>query len=328
MGPNANLPERVEESMRLLVLGGTVFVGRAFVEAALDRGHEITLFHRGARGADLFPQVERVHGDRDGGLDALTGSWDAVVDTCGYLPRVVRQSAQRLQAMAPRYLFVSTISVYAEPTPPGSDESAPLIELADPTVEDIPAYYGGLKVLCEREVTAAYGDDAVLIRPGLIAGPHDPTNRFTYWAYRATQPGEILALDRRAQPMQLIDARDLAAFMVKALEEGLSGAFNTAGPDGTYGDMLAACGAKDLRWVSSAFLEEHEVNLPLLLPSDGSEDGLLQVSSAKAISAGLTYRPLAETAADTVRWRSSVETYDDRGFGLSAEREKELLQLA
>jgi 2'-hydroxyisoflavone reductase len=179
--------------VRLLVLGGTQFVGRALVEAALHGGHEVTLFHRGRTNADLFPEAEHVLGDRDGGLDLLRGrAWDACLDVCGYVPRVVRQSADLLRGAVGRYVFVSTISVYASLAEPAV-EGSPLAELADTAVEEITGEtYGGLKVLCEREVERAFGDDALVIRPGFVVGPHDPTGRFTYWAHRAAAGGEML----------------------------------------------------------------------------------------------------------------------------------------
>src|SRR5882762_6808084 len=202
--------------MRILVLGGTRFLGRGFVVAAQARGHELTLFNRGRTNPELHPRVERILGDRDGGLGALAGrTWDAVVDPSGFFPRVVGASARALAGSVGRYLFVSSISVYAEPIPHGVDETAPVAPLADPAVEDIGGgAYGGLKALCEDRVREAFGERATVVRPGLIVGPHDTTDRFPYWPRRIARGGEVLAPGEPSAPVQLIDARDLAAFMV------------------------------------------------------------------------------------------------------------------
>src|SRR5689334_13695101 len=198
--------------MDLLVLGGTVFVGRHLVEAALARGHRVTLFNRGRQNADLFPEAEKLRGDRDGDLSALVGRrWDAAIDVAGRVPRIVRQSAQLLADAVPHYTFISTISVYADYATPNLDESGPLATAADPTTEDPSgANYGPLKVLCEQEVERAFPDRALIIRPGLIVGPYDPTNRFTYWPRRVAQGGGVLAPNGPEQPARFIDVRDLA----------------------------------------------------------------------------------------------------------------------
>jgi 2'-hydroxyisoflavone reductase len=322
--------------MKLLVLGGTVFVGRHFVEAAVSRGHEVTIFHRGQRGAELFPDLDRVLGDRDGGLDALEGrEFDAVVDCCGYVPRVVRQSVEAFRDRAKAYLFVSTISVYADGNPAGMDEGAELIRLEDPTVEEVTGEtYGGLKVLCEEVVEEAFTGRSFIVRPGLIAGPYDPTNRFPYWVGRIAKGGEVLVPNRPTAPLQLIDARDLGLFMVLGLERGLTGTYNTAGPQMRFVDMIESChrlnmGAQ-LVWADEAFLAEQGIqlwgDLPLALPSEGS-DALMQVSSARAIAEGLTYRPLDQTTEDTGEWLRTEPPAGSPKYGLlTPEREAAALQ--
>lgn len=307
-----------------------MFVGRHFVEAALRRGHDITLFHRGKRGLDLFPGVDRILGDREGGLDAVEDlSYDAIVDTSGYLPRVVRQSVDRFAGSVPKYLFVSTISVYRDGIPHHSDESGDVIELEDPTTEDINQFYGGLKVLCEREVLKGF-PDALIVRPGLIAGPHDPTNRFTYWVDRIVKDGEVLVPNRPNQPLQLIDARDLANFMILGLESGLSGTYNTAGPESTFGAMIEACRKlrmdAQLVWASPEFLEKEGISLwqelTLAMPSD---DPMMTIDCSKAISAGLQTRSLDDTARDTLAWRRTLPDDVSYHHGLSPEKEAQAL---
>ena len=323
--------------MRILVLGGTRFVGRAFVEAALARGHALTLFHRGRTNAELFPGVDRVLGDRDGGLAALAGrTWDAVVDPSGYIPRVVGASARALAGASAQYLFVSSISVYAEPLVSGADEDAPMAKLADPTVEAITGEtYGGLKALCESVVRDAFADRALIVRPGLIAGPHDTTDRFPYWPRRLARGGEVLAPGDPKAPTQWIDVRDLAAWMLTLLERGITGCLNATGPAArlSLGDCLAriagAVGSDArLTWVNEAFLLERGVQpwleLPLWLPK--ADQALADVSIARALAQGLTFRPLEETVRDTLAWdRSREPSARPASPTLTPERETELL---
>jgi 2'-hydroxyisoflavone reductase len=254
--------------MRILVLGGTRFLGRAFVDAARARGHTLTLFNRGRTNPELHAGVERLTGDRDGGLAALAGrTWDAVMDPSGFFPRVVDASARALVGRADRYLFVSSISAYAEPLPRGVDEEAPLARLADPTVEDIGGgNYGGLKALCEERVRDAFADQALVVRPGLIVGPHDTTDRFPYWPRRLARGGEVLAPGSPDAPVQVIDARDLAGWMVSLLERGIAGTFNATGPSqpltlGRCLETIAAAvgGNARLTWVSDTFLDAGKV---------------------------------------------------------------------
>jgi 2'-hydroxyisoflavone reductase len=311
--------------VRLLVLGGTQFVGRACVEAALALGHDVTLFHRGRTNPDLFSTAEHVLGDRDGGLDSLAGrTWDACLDVCGYVPRVVAQSADLLRDAVGRYAFVSTISVYADFREPAV-EGGRLAELDDPTVEEITGgTYGGLKVLCEREVERAFGDRSLVVRPGFVVGAHDPTGRFTYWVHRAAAGGEMLVPASLAEALQFIDARDLADFMLGALADGRSGAFNVTGPvpEVTMLDVVAAAGGATAVVAADAFLAEREIDfrgLPLWFP-DPDLGKLMRTDVSRALAAGLTFRPLGETVRATLQDAEPVE-----GVGLPARQEAELL---
>lgn len=297
--------------MRLLVLGGTSFVGRHLVEAALGRGHAVTLFNRGRSHPGLFPEAEHLVGDRDGGLGVLAGGhWDAVIDTSGYVPRLVRDSARALAERVGRYVFISTISVYDDPAP-GADESAPLRALEDPTVETVTGEtYGALKVLCERVVEETYGDRSLIVRPGIIAGPHDPTDRFTHWAVAMAGPGPVIAPLPAEAPVQVIDARDLADWTLRMLESGASGTYNTVGPAEpvTRAGFLEALrppgGAAQVVWVDAEQVETEGLEPGKVFPlyTAPEDAGIFAVSAAKARQAGLTLRPLAETARDTVAW--------------------------
>ena len=323
--------------MRILVLGGTRFLGRAFVDAARARGHTLALFNRGRTNPELHAGVERLTGDRDGGLAALAGrTWDAVMDPSGFFPRVVDASARALAGRAQRYLFVSSISAYAEPLPRGVNEEAPLARLADPTVEDIGGgNYGGLKALCEERVRDAFADRALVVRPGLIVGPHDTTDRFPYWPRRLARGGEVLAPGSPDAPVQVIDARDLAAWMVTLLERGVAGTFNATGPSqpltlGRCLETIAAAvgGNARLTWVSDAFLDAGKVEpwmqMPLWLHA--ADQPLVTGNIARALAEGLTFRPLEDTARDTLAWERSLAAGTRASSPvLPAERERELL---
>jgi nucleoside-diphosphate-sugar epimerase len=332
--------------MRILVLGGTVFLGRHFVEAAIERGHRVTLFNRGRASAVACAQVEQVAGDRTGSLAELTSRrWDAVLDTSGYLPRVVRASADALASTVELYAFVSSISAYANFVP-GIEESAPVAEPPAGKEEELTVdNYGPLKALCEDEVQSALRDRALIVRPGLIVGPRDPTERFTYWVRRVARGGEILAPGEPNRPVQLIDVRDLANWVVRALEDGVTGVFNATGPEPplTFGAMLDGllCGTKSqprFTWLPDDFLLEHKVepfsDLPLWLTAEDAA-GFFGVDSSRAISRGLRFRSLSETARDTLAWDHGAknpirlpEQYDvgSRTAGLEPEREAELLR--
>lgn len=324
--------------MRILLLGGTAFLGRHLVEAALERGHEVTLFNRGKTNAELFPEVEKLIGDRDGQLEELAGrKWDAVIDTSGYLPRIVRQSARLLKEMAESYCYVSSISAYADFSAEEMDEASPLAVIEDEKSEDITAHYGALKALCEREVAEVFGQQAIIIRPGLIVGPHDPTGRFTYWPERFSEGGSILVPGQPERPIQFIDARDLAAWTIHLLESKGSGIYNAVSPAKklTMGRLVEACSQltdhSAAVWVSEPFLQEHGVGewmeLPLWLASSSNMPGFLAVSGERAARSGLVLRSIEATVRDTLEWVRSSGAHNDqaRKAGLSKAREAELL---
>jgi 2'-hydroxyisoflavone reductase len=334
--------------MQLLILGGTIFLGRYLVEAALVRGHTVTLFNRGQHNPDLFPEVEKLRGDRAADLSALRGRrWDAVIDTCGYVPRVVRASAELLADVVDHYTFISSISVYPHFKTIGLDESVPVGTLDDPNVEEVTGEtYGPLKALCEQAVEQALPGRALTIRPGLIVGPHDYSERFTYWVQRVAQGGEVLAPGRPERHTQIIDVRDLAEWTLRMAEARRTGTYNATGPnyDLTIGRLLDVCrdvSGSDARltWVSEEFLVEKEVGpwieLPLWIPeSDRDMLGFADVDCGKAIAAGLTFRDLAATVRDTLAWNATrpdgEQVEPSRALqpraGLKPEREAELLQ--
>ncbi|MCK4570542.1 NAD-dependent epimerase/dehydratase family protein [Candidatus Bipolaricaulota bacterium] len=325
--------------MKLLIIGGTVFLGRSLVEFALERGHEITLFNRGQSNVDLFPDVEQLHGDRDGGLDPLIGrTFDACLDTCGYFPRIVKASAQLLKNSVQQYAFVSSVSVYGDPLPEGVDESGVLATIDDPSLEEITGKtYGPLKALCEAEVSAAFGDCALLIRPGLIVGPYDPSDRFTYWPWRVDQGGQILAPGRPNRPIQFIDVRDLAAWILSMLESEEPGIYNIASTPGvfTMNSLLQTCcdataEVSEFVWMDDAFLKEHGVGawaeLPLWIPEDDPmARGFFDFRAERAVANGLTVRPLEETVRATMAWSRTRSNDHEWHSGLTKEREAELL---
>jgi 2'-hydroxyisoflavone reductase len=322
--------------MNLLILGGTVFLGRHLVTAAQDRGHHITLFNRGRTNPELFPDVEKIHGNRAADLDKLDNRrWDAVIDTSGYLPGVVYASAKALAGRVGRYLFISTISVYADFNRLHMDESAPVGRLEQPEQAELSnETYGPLKVHCEDAVQAVYGEQSLVIRPGLIVGPYDPTDRFTYWPMRIAQGGEVLAPEGPHVPIQFIDGRDLAEWCILGTENGLSGVYNATGPAAPYtlGELLTACqvvagSSADITWVSAAFLAEHQVipfgELPLWVPEESR--GISTVDCRRAIAAGVAFRPPEETVQDTLAWRRTLPDAPALRAGLTPARESELL---
>lgn len=325
--------------MKLLVLGGTVFLGRHIVAAALVQGHEITLFNRGRHNPDLFPEVEKLRGDRDGNLEILRGRhWDAVIDTCGYVPRIVRASAELLARSVEHYTFISSISVYADFSVPGLNEKAPVGKLQDERGEEITSEtYGPLKALCEQAVERAMPGRALIIRPGLIVGLHDPTDRFTYWPYRVAQGGEVLAPGHPDRTVQIIDVRDLAEWIVKMVEAPKMGTYNATGPDYTLtmGQLLKTCKSVSrsdatFTWVDERFLLDAGVQpwieLPLWVPDTEEHKGFSAVDCTKAILDGLSFRPLAETIQDTLAWVAARPSDMPCRAGLKREREVELLQ--
>jgi 2'-hydroxyisoflavone reductase len=324
--------------MNILIIGGTRFVGRAIAEDALARGHQVTLFHRGQTNPDLFPGAEHILGDRDGELTNLGDrQWDAVIDTCGYVPRIVGLSAEYLKDRVKRYIFISTISVYSESTERGRDEDAELATLTDETTEEITGEtYGGLKVLCEQIAERIMPGRVLVIRPGLIVGPHDPTNRFTYWPVRVRRGGDVLVPGDGSYPAQFIDVRDLAAFTLHMTEQQATGIFNATGPDValTLMDVLKAAQAvtgSSVEYVhaTAEFLAEKEVapwmEMPLWIPSEAGA-ALMAVSVQRGIDAGMRFRPLAETIRDTLAWYDSIQGDEQTwSAGMKAERETELI---
>ena len=316
----------------MLVLGGTKFLGRAVVETALARGHGVTLFNRGETNPELYPEVEKLHGDRRGDLSALAGrEWDAVIDTSGYLPGDVRASAEALRDSVVRYLFVSSVSVYADFSE-GPDEDSPRAELGDmPIDEMLPEYenYGPLKALCEHAVSEVYGDRAVIVRPGLIVGPHDPTGRFTYWPHRIARGGEFVVPGPPDAKVQFVDVRDLGAWLVDLCERGASSAFNATHPGISWAEVVESCqrvtGSDAWPvWIDGDGLAAREVGEWMELPMwlhDPDWVGMNRTDVSQAIDAGLTFRPLDDTVRATLEL---AETTDEAG--LKPERERELLE--
>lgn len=331
---------RVEDfpEKTLLVLGGTGFLGPHVVDAALAQGWKVTLFNRGKTNPGLFPDLEKLQGDRDGKLEALAGRrWRAVIDTSGYVPRIVRQSAELLAPNVAHYVFVSSISAYADFSKLGIAEDHPVATLEDPTTEEVMAAYGGLKALCEATVEEVLPGRAVNVRAGYIVGPRDPTDRFTYWPARVDQGGEVLAPGTPTDPIQVIDVRDLAKWMIGALEHQHMGVYNLVGPSIPFGRLLEtsqehAAAKSSLVWVDKEFLKaqggEAGLNLPIWVPpGEPGYEGFAQVSGQKAIDTGLTTRPLSDTVRDTLAWWRELpeERRSKLRAGLALEREKELL---
>lgn len=306
----------------LLVLGGTRFLGPAVVEAALAAGYEVTLFNRGKSDPDAFPELETLIGDRDpdvgAGLSALEGRrWSAVIDTSGYFPRHVRASAELLAPSVDHYIFVSSVSAYATHDKPGSTESDPVAKLEDPTVETMGEqfqHYGGLKALCEQAAEAAMPGRVANVRPGYIVGPRDPTDRFTYWPWRMAKGGTMVVPGSPDDPTQVIDVRDLGQWLVKVADQRTAGVYNAVGPEKPvrWGEVIEACRAATqsqakIVWAPLSFLEEREEPLPFPIwaPPAGETAGFHQYDNARAVAAGLTFRPIDTVVADLWAWFSS-----------------------
>lgn len=319
--------------MRLLVLGGTKFLGRAAVEAALERGHEVTLFNRGRTNPELFPEAERLVGDRGGDLSALEGrEWDAVIDPSGYVPRIVRASADLLAETVGHYVFVSSISVYADHSGPAREDDA-LAELdPDHSVDELRsdyANYGPLKALCEQTVADVFPGRHANVRAGLIVGPHDPTGRFTYWPHRVARGGDVVAPAPPDRKIQFVDVRDLGGWLVDLAERRVVGTYNATHPGQPWGDLLDACrdvSRSDARivWVPDEFLVEQGVGEWMELPlwvQDPEWRGMHLADVTRALDVGLTFRPLAETVRGTLD-----EAEPSADAGLTPEREAELLE--
>ena len=301
---------------RILILGGTGFLGPATVEAATARGHELTLFNRGRTRPGLFPKIETLLGDRDPekgeGLNALRNrKWDAVIDNSGYFPRQVSASAKLLAPNAGQYIFISSISAYADNSIENQDETAKLATTADPTVEKITEQtFGPLKVLCEKATAESFPGRATLVRPGYIVGPDDPSGRFTYWPVRIDRGGEVLAPGAPSDPVQIIDVRDLGAWLITLIEQGTTGTFNAAGPQDrlAWGDLLQACrkattAGHSMTWVPGDWIQRECPDVfPIWAPFLGDTRGFHTWKNARAVKAGLKLRSYVETAADTLRW--------------------------
>ncbi len=315
--------------MKILVIGGTRFVGRHIVAEALKRKHEISIFNRGSN-RDIFPDIQWLQGDRTSDVSSLEGkSFDAVIDTCGYTPQQLQLTNKVLRGIN-HYTFISTISVYAEPLAPFADETATLAELEQPTTEVTNESYGALKVLCEQSIQNTFSKSLIL-RPGIIVGPYDPTDRFSYWVWRTAQGGAMVAPGRINAPLQFIDARDLASFTLDSVEKSLTGTFNVVTPANSlcFGDLIETTleiskADTQVSWASEAFLEaQQHLDLPLYLPE--AHQSWWQVSSRNAVSHGLSFCNLEQTISDTLSWISLVENYKPKA-GLSEIQEKQLLE--
>ena len=338
--------------MELLVLGGPRFLGRFVIERALARGHHVTTFNRGRTEPALFPEVEKLRGDRAADLSALDGrTWDAAIDTSGFLPSTVRRMTDALRGRVGHYTFVSSISAYADFSRSRMDETSSVSSLTPEQWKDAegidaseprnsPAFlqlYGPLKTECERIVERAFPGRSAIPRPGLIVGPHDYMDRFPWWVRRVAEGGPVLAPGRPGRAVQVIDVRDLADWMVRLAEGAVPGVFNATGPARPLpmSELLEACRAvsrSDARfvWVDDAFLVERKLGaweeLPLWLPdSDTGHRGILDMNVDRALAAGLTFRPLLESARDTLAWLPRRGAQPWRA-GLAREKERALLE--
>lgn len=336
--------------MKLLIIGGTLFVGRHLVEAALARGHEVTLFNRGQSNAALYAEVEKLRGDRGHDLTALEGRrWDAVIDTCGYLPSHVQATAGLLADAVEHYTFISTLSVYREESMVGADESAPLLMLAKEhanalarmrslslmSTDKYKPLYGPLKVLCERAVESLMPGRVLTIRAGLIVGPEEYREGITYWIRRVAQGGDVLAPGRPGRPVQFIDARDLAEWAIRMIEARRTGPYNVTGPDYVLTmqqflrECATVCGGDDVNfvWASNRFLREFadSAEIPLWHPDEDRMARLSSINCGKAIGDGLAFRPLGDTLLDTLKWDAERPPEAERR-GIKPEREAQLLE--
>ncbi len=328
--------------MNILLIGGPKFVGHAVTESLLAQNHSVTFFNRGKTNPELFNgNVEKILGNRDGEISNIGNKkFDAVIDTCGYVPRIVKQSVDFLKDKATYYVFISSISVYEESAVHQRDEQAKVIELEDKETEDImgkPQNYGGLKVLCERTVQEGFGDNAIIVRPGLIVGPRDPTNRFSYWPVRIRKGGKTLVPDSDPFFVQVIDVRDLAEFIVNLLEHKKTGVYNATGPEKPYEfkelvrDMKKITSSNtEFVWAADSWLKNEKVGewmeMTLWEPSPENQ-ALMDVSIEKAVKDGLRFRSLKQTVTDTLEWYDEIEG-DTKQWpaGLDSEKERKLLE--
>ena len=322
--------------LRILILGGTNFIGPHQVRAAVERGHEVTLFNRGITNPDLFPELETLIGDREGDLGALAGrEWDVVIDNPANIPRWVRLSAEALRGSVGKYVFVSSTGVYVPYLTTDIHEDAPTDTIEDPETEVVDGRtFGALKALAEEEARKVFPDSHLVVRPTYIIGPGDPTDRYTYWPVRLAGGGEVLAPGNPEDPMQHVDVRDLGAFMIKAVEDGLAGTMNVVGPREplTMGGLLertrdAVGSDATLTWVDAAFLQEQgHFALTYWTEPAGDYLGMMQVNGDKAFAAGFEVRPLEQTARETLEWFNAQDAERrELRSGLTPEREAELL---
>ncbi len=345
----ASATEKAAKPLRILILGGTGFTGPFQVRYALERGHKVTVFNRGKTHPGETPkEVEQLIGDRNGQLDALKNrKWDVVIDNPTMLPAWVRDAAQILKGNVDRYVFISTISVFADTSKPGVDESAPLAKYtgADPMKETRDtviaskfALYGPLKALSEQEAEKWFPKQTLVIRPGLIVGPRDETDRFSYWPVRLDRGGEVLAPGDPSDPVQIIDGRDLAEWVIRMVEQRETGIYNATGPAKELGigqmlDTIKSANKSNatLTWVNADFLEAQKIapwsDMPVWIPPRGEEAGGARISIQRALAKGLTFRPLVDTARDTLAWFKSqpAERQAKLKAGLTRERESEVL---
>lgn len=340
--------------MKILIFGGTIFLGRYLTEVALKRGHEVTLFNRGKHNTQLFSKVEKLKGDRDINLGILKGrKWDAVIDTCGYLPGSVSASARILAEHISHYTYISTISVYQKFVPSETLEVSPVLSVTEQesqqatdiptgqraTAETYQSLYGGLKAICEKRVNEILPGRVFIPRPGLIVGPNDYSGRFEYWCKRFADGGDVLCPDQaEKRKFRVIDCRDLSDWIVKMIEKQVTGIYNTTGPedDFSFSAFYKACqniSKKNVRfsWVTDNFLIEKNIklwsDLPFWIPLAEKNSRVFEVNNDKAIKQGLTFRPIEETIQDTMDWISSKKETSEWACGLSRERELELINL-
>jgi 2'-hydroxyisoflavone reductase len=327
-----------------LILGGTAFTGPHQIKYALERGHRVSIFNRGRTQPtvhqELFDDVEKLVGDRNDDLESLKGGeWDAVIDNSASVPRWVRQTAALLRDSVDIYLFTSSLSVHADASKIGVTEDDPVIVLDDPTVEQVTGEtYGGLKALCEEEARTAYPDGAIIVRPHLIVGPGDRSDRWTYWPVRIERGGEVMAPGTPVDPTQYVDARDLAEFDIHLIEQRAVGTYSAVGPlarlsmaELLYGMRAVVSNDISFTWVDADFLAEHDVRpwmeMTAWLPPVGDTAGFCAFDNSRAVAAGLKYRPLAVSAKDTLRWWHSLpeERRARPRAGLAADKEERAL---
>lgn len=335
----ASRPAWASRPLNILILGGTGFTGPHQVETALGRGHKVTLFNRGVSAPGLFPNLEAITGDRDGDLSLLANrKWDAVIDNSGNVPRWVESAAAVLKGNVGHYFYVSSISVYADQAKAGLKESDPLISISESEAQQVTGTnYGGVKALCEQKARQAFPNNLTIARLGLVVGPGDPTDRFTYWPVRVYDGGMVLAPGKPEDPIQCIDARDFAQWTIASLENKLSGVFNVTGPrqrlsmgeflEGVKRTTNADC---DFTWVDASFLQANKVipwaDMPLWVPPSSAIAGLTTIDISQLLKTGISYRPMAFTVEEALAWYRSDPNPRPLKAGLTSARESSLLR--